>query len=227
MKSIIVGGGKLGRNLLETLKERGFDVTLIEKDESKCKKIAEDVDADIICGDGTEMDVLSDAGINDADIVAAVTGKDENNLVVCEIAKSIFHIKSIARVNNPKNTETFKMLGVDQTVCSTEVIANLIEYEFEGGNCKFIQSFERGNMILAEILVNDGSAWRESFIKDLNLPPECTITSILRNGEVIYPKSDTKIMVNDSVFIVTSHSAFLAIRKSMHTGGKIHEKQKK
>jgi len=224
MKSIIIGGGKLGKNLLKTLKERGYDVTLIEKDENKCQKIAEDIDADIICGDGTEIDVLNDAGINEADIVAAVTGKDENNLVICEIAKTVYSIKSIARVNNPKNTEMFKMLGVDRTVCSTEVIANLIEYEFESGNCKFIQAFDRGNMILIEVSVNGGNGWDDRFIKDLELPAECTIASILRGGEVVYPKADTKIMKNDYVFIVTNHSTFLAIRKNLHSGGKFYEK---
>ena len=125
MKSIIIGGGKIGFNLLKTLKDRGYNVTLIEIDENICRAIAEDIDSDIICGDGTSLDVLKDAGINGADIIAAVTGKDEENLVICQIAKRGFNIgKSIARINNPKNIPMFKALGVDQTVCSTEVIAD-------------------------------------------------------------------------------------------------------
>ena len=145
MKSIIIGGGKIGSNLLKTLKERGYDVTLIEKNEEICRKIANDIEADIICGDGTDLDVLHDAGIKNADLLAAVTGKDEENLVICQIAKMEFQIKkSIARVNNPKNIAMFNALGVDQTVCSTEVIANLIEYEFDRDICKIVQTFDRG-----------------------------------------------------------------------------------
>ena len=93
MKSIIIGGGKVGYNLLKMLKERGYDVTLVERNEDVCRKIAEDTDTDVICGDGTDIAVLNDAGIMRADIIAAVTGNDEENLVVCQIAKRGFHIK--------------------------------------------------------------------------------------------------------------------------------------
>ncbi len=228
MKSIIIGGGKIGYNLLKTLKERGYDVTLIEKSENTCRKIAEDIDADIICGDGTELDVLNEAGINNAEIIAAVTGKDEENLVICEIAKMEFQIsKSIARVNNPKNIAMFKALGVDQTVCSTAVIANLIEYEFDREICKIVQTFDRGAMTLVEAAIHDGNCWIDCFIKDLALPSECVIASILRDGKVIYPKGDTQILRNDSIYIITNHATFLEIKKHLQGGGALYAKQKK
>ena len=228
MKSLIIGGGKIGSNLLKTLKERGCDVTLIEKNENICRKIANDIDADIICGDGTELDVLNDGGIHNADIIAAVTGKDEDNLVICQIAKMEFQIsKSIARVNNPKNIAMFKALGVDQTVCSTEVIANLIEYEFDRDICKIVQTFDRGAMILVEVIVNEGNCWVDCFIKDLDLPSECVIASVLRDGKAIYPRGDTQILKNDSVHIITNHATFLKIKKYLQDGGVLYAKQKK
>lgn len=229
MKSIIIGGGKIGYYLLKTLKERNYDVTLVEKDEGACKKIAEEIDdADIICGDGTEFDVLRDAGIENAEVIAAVTGKDEENLVICEIAKTAFHInKSIARVNNPKNIAMFKALGVDQTVCSTEVIANLIEYEFESENCKIVQTFDRGSMILVEVLINDENHWRDCLIKDLDLPSECVITSILRDGKIIYPRGNTRILKNDSILFITNHSTLLEIKNRLLNGGEHYARQKK
>ncbi|NLH01472.1 MAG: NAD-binding protein, partial [Clostridiales bacterium] len=194
MKSIIIGGGKIGYNLLKTLKERGYEVTLIEKDEGICKKIAEDIDADIICGDGTDPDVLNDADIKRAGIIAAVTGKDEENLVACQIARKGFNIcKSIARINNPKNIEMFKALGVDKTVCSTDVIANLIEFEFDREICKIVQAFDRGAMVLVEADVKEGSRWDGSYIKEISLPSECVVASILRNGKAIFPRGDTRI----------------------------------
>ena len=228
MKSIIIGGGKIGFNLLKTLKERGYNVTLVEQDEETCRKIAEDIKTDIICGDGTDINVLKDAGIYNADIIAAVTGKDEENLVICQIAKKGFNInKSIARINNPKNIPMFKALGVDQTVCSTEVIANLIEYEFDRDICKIVQTFDRGAMILVEVLVNETNRWLNSYVKELVLPSECVIASIMRDGKVIYPRGDTKIQLNDNIHIITNRSTFPEIKKMLHNGGTQHAKQKK
>lgn len=127
MKAIIVGGGKVGYYLLKTLKEKRYEVTLIESNVDLCNKIAEEIGGDIICGDGSDVQVMQEAGIEYADVVAAVTGKDEENLVICQMAKLNFNIqKTIARINNPKNSDIFIKLGVDNTVCSTEVIANLI-----------------------------------------------------------------------------------------------------
>jgi trk system potassium uptake protein TrkA len=228
MRSIVIGGGKIGYFLLKTLKERGYDVTLIENDKSACLKIAEDIDADIICGDGTEPDVLRDAGIGRAEIVAAVTGKDEENLVICQIAKSLFGIgKSIARVNNPKNIAMFKELGVDQIVCSTEVIANLIEYEFESDTCKIVQTFDRGAMILIEVIIREGNRWLDRYIKDLELPSECVIASVLRNDRVIYPRGDTRLLKNDCILIITNRATMLEIQKQLHNGGASNVRQKK
>lgn len=228
MRSIIIGGGKIGYFLLKTLKERAYDVILVENDKNACLKIAEDIDADIICGDGTDPDVLRDAGIRNAEIIAAVTGKDEENLVVCQIAKTLFGInKSIARVNNPKNIAMFRELGVDQIVCSTEVIANLIEYEFESDNCKIVQTFDRGAMILVEVIIREGNRWIDRFIKDLDLPAECVIASVLRNEKVIYPRGDTRLLKNDSILIITNHATMLEIRKQLHNGGVSNVRQKK
>lgn len=221
MKIIIIGGGKIGYYLLKTLKEENYDVVLIERNAALCRSIAEDIDADILCGDGTDIDVLKEAGIHEADLVAAVTGADESNLVICKIAKSIFHIsQTIARVNNPKNRKMFKALGVDKTVCSTAVIANLIEYEFDKDNYKIIQTFERGSMILVEVKVDKGNIWVDQFVKDLDLPDECVLTSVLRDNEVIYPRGNTRIMENDSILVLTNNEGLQKLKKQNKVGGR-------
>lgn len=228
MKSIIIGGGKIGYYLLKTLKERNYNVVLIESDKYICKSIAEDIDADIICGDGTDIDVLKDAGIDEAEVVAAVTGTDEENLVICQIAKSTFNIsKTIARVNNPKNMAMFKALGVDKTVCSTAVIANLIEYEFDKDNFKIIQAFERGAMILVEIKIDKDSIWCDNFIKDLDLPGECVVTSILRDDKAVYPRGNTRIMEYDNILVLTNNVGLLELKKQFKNGGIKNAKNKK
>ncbi|MEG2050822.1 MAG: TrkA family potassium uptake protein [Oscillospiraceae bacterium] len=220
MKSIIVGGGKVGYYLLKTLNEKKYDIVLIERDINNCQAIADDIDADIIYGDGTDIDVLKDAGIEDAEIVAAVTGTDEENLVICEIAKTSFGIpKTIARVNNPINMSMFKALGVDKTVCSTQVIANLIESEFDKENFKIIQTFERGSMILVDIEIERAYHWCDSLIKNLELPQECIIASILRDEKVVYPKGNTKILEFDNIMVLTNSSGLVELKKLFRSQG--------
>ena len=227
MKSIIVGGGKIGYYLLKTLKEKNYNVVLIESNQNICQSIAEDIDADIIFGDGTDIDVLKDAGIDDAEVVAAVTGSDEENLVICQIAKTTFNVsKTIARVNNPKNITMFKELGVDKTVCSTAVIANLIEYEIDKDNFKIIQSFERGAMILVEIKIDKDSIWCEEFIKDLDLPGECVVTTVLRNEKAIYPRGNTRIIEYDNILVLTNNTGLSELKK-LFKGGSKNAKNKK
>ena len=208
MKSIIVGGGKIGYNLLKTLRDRGNQVAMIERDDHICSKIAEDIDAEVFYGDGTDPEVLRDSGIEDADVVAAVTGTDEENLVICLIAKTYFQInKTIARVNNPKNIAMFKALGVDKTVCSTEVIANLIEYEVDRDDYRIVQVLDRGSMILAEITIGDNNPWKNNYIKNIELPAECVIASIQRDGKAIYPRGNTQILDDDNILIITNYTA--------------------
>lgn len=227
MKSIIAGGGKIGYNLFKTLKERGHQVALIERNRDTCLKISEDLDAEVIWGDGTNLEVLKDAGIEEADIIAAVTGTDEENLVICQIARMNFNIKkTIARVNNPKNTAVFKTLGIDNIVCSTAVIANMIEYELDKEDYRIVNTFERGSMVLTEILIKEGSLWCGKTIKDLILPEECVFVSVLRGEKVIYPRGDTLLLSDDKVLIVTNNSVLSVLVKELYGGNK-NETQKR
>ncbi|HEX3022891.1 MAG TPA: TrkA family potassium uptake protein [Lachnospiraceae bacterium] len=221
MKIIVIGGGKIGFNLLKILQERDRQVTLIEKDKEICMKIAEDMDTDIIWGDGTDLEVLKDAGIEDAEIVAAVTGSDEENLVICQIAKlSSNPKKTIARVNNPKNNVMFKKLGIDNTVCSTEVIANLIEFSLDQEDYRVLNTFERGSMILVELTMRNNVDWCNRMIKELELPKECVLVSILRGEKVIYPRGDSLIIENDMVLVITNSTALSELTEELYSGGK-------
>ena len=228
MKAILIGGGKIGYHLLLTLRERGCKVTLVEKNAALCEKIAAEADTDVICGDGTDIGVLRDAGIAHADVIAAVTGKDEENLVICQIAKVGFGTgKSIARINNPKNIAMFKAMGVDQTVCSTQVIADLIDFEFDKDVCRIVQTFERGNMLLVEARIDERSPWLDCFVKDLTLPKDCVMASVLRAERVIYPRGDTQLCLGDEALFVADREAYSEIKKFLHTGGGSHAKNKK
>ena len=128
MRVIIVGGGKLGYFLTRNMIDMDYHVKLIEKDRIKCMKIANELDAEVVYGDGTKVEVLVNAGIAKADCFIVVTGKDQDNLVAAQLAKNKFKVKKvIARANNPRNLEALRALGVDNAVSSTEIITRLIE----------------------------------------------------------------------------------------------------
>lgn len=214
MKTIIIGGGKIGYYLFKTLIGEHRNAVLVEIDKFTCEWIADEINADVICGDGTDPDVLKDAGIEDANTIIAVTGTDEENLVICEIAKHTYQVsKAIARINNPKNIETFKALGIDRTVCSTEVIAGLIEYESDDEDFEVIQTLERGSLLMVEIGIGSDNVWRGKTIRDLELPPECVIVSILRGDSIIYAKGDTQILLGDKVLLITNREVLYRLKK--------------
>jgi len=127
MTVIVVGGGKVGFYLARTLMEHGHKPRIIEESKETCARIANDLDIPIFCGDGSTIEALQNAGIEEADALISVTGKDENNLIACQLAKKEFHVKrTVARVNNPKNMSIMKQLGVDIPISSTDNIARLL-----------------------------------------------------------------------------------------------------
>lgn len=221
MISIIIGGGKIGYNLLKTLADKNHRIVLVERDKNTCIKIADELDAVVIHGDGTDLSVLEEAGIENAEIVAAVTGTDEENLVICQIAKKHFNVeKIIARVNNPKNIFIFKSLGIDRIVCSTELIADMIEYELNRENYRVIKTLENGEMVFAEMTIEKQNSWSDSKIRDLKMPDECVIVSVIRNGNIIYPRGDTTILENDKVMFIAQHQVLKTLMNDLHKGEK-------
>ena len=208
MKALVIGGGKVGYFLVKTLLEHHTKVTLIEKDRDRAELISKELNIEVLCGDGSDITILQDADIQHCEIIAAVTGNDEENLVICQIVKVSFgKTKTIARINNPKNIRMFKQLGVDRTVCSTEVIANLINNEMTSDTVKIIQTFEKDNMVLAEVCIYNQHVWANKRIKDIKLPHSLVLISVIRQNDVIYAKGDTLILKDDIVMVVGNHDA--------------------
>lgn len=219
MKSIIIGGGKIGFNLVKTLSGKNHKSILIERDKQTCIKIADELDVVVIHGDGTDLAILEEAGIENAEIVAAVTGTDEENMVICQIAKRHFNVeKIIARVNNPKNIFIFKSLGIDRIVCSTALIAEMIEYELDRENYRVIQTLENGEMILAEVIIDKHDAWCGHEIKELDLPEQCVIVSVIHDENIIYPRGNVKISENDKVLFIVHHQTLKELKHGFHRG---------
>ena len=128
MYVIVVGGGKVGYYLTKELIDQSHEVLIVEKERQKAARIAEELGSVVMRGDGCEAATLAQAGAGRADVVIAVTGDDEDNLVVCQLAKAKFNVRrTIARINNPKNEGIFRLLGVDVTVSHTDIILSQIE----------------------------------------------------------------------------------------------------
>ncbi|MEG0306419.1 MAG: TrkA family potassium uptake protein [Clostridium sp.] len=217
MRAIVIGGGKVGYYLIKNLLDIGCSITLIEKDYNICEKISNELDIDVICGDGSNLEDLSEAIEGTNTIIAAVTGKDEENLIICQVAKLNFDIKSaIARINNPKNRQLFNKLGIKSTVCSTEVISTLIENELVDDDFKIVKTLDRGEMVIIEAYIGKNSCWKNVDISSLTLPKDCIIASILRGNEVIYPRGYTKILEEDTVVLITNISESHTLRKFIY-----------
>lgn len=207
MYIIIVGGGKLGYYLAKTLAPEKHQLVLIEEDINMCKKIVDELNAlgiQVIHGDGTDINFLKDASIERADILIAVTGYDESNLVACQLGKNYFDVpRTIARVNNPKNINVFKQLGVDSVVSSTALIADLIELEIDWACVNKMLSQRAGNVRIKEIYIDRHNRSVGKRIVELKLPEGTIIISVVRDNQVIIPDGQTMIMNGDIVVLLT------------------------
>jgi len=208
MFAIVVGGGRTGSYLAKSLIEDGHEVTILEqREEIADKDVAEVTKAKVIQGDGADPEVLELAGIRKADLVAAVTGDDEDNLVIAQLSKFTFKVpRIVGRVNNPKNEWLYnKSWGVDVAVSSVHIISTIIREEATLGDIVTLLKLKKGEIALVEFTLSDQSHAVGTKIKDLNLPPETVlITAILRDGKVVVPRGDTELGAGDKILVLTS-----------------------
>ena len=214
---VVVGGGKLGTYLAKSLLEQRHEVVVVEKDERKAQRLSQALDAEIAqVGDGCDPLVLEDAGVARADVVVADTGDDEDNLVICLVAKKRFSKpRTIARVNNPKNKRIFEELGIDSVVSSTEVVMSLIQQEVNVREVAPLMAFKGGNLELVRLSVPDGSPASRKRLSDLHLPRHCVIVALERTGEVMVPGADTTVEPGDVMLIITEPGSTPDLKKEL------------
>ncbi|UGS37396.1 potassium channel family protein [Capillimicrobium parvum] len=203
MYVIVVGGGKVGWNLARELMDKGEEVTLIESDRRRYLVIEQELEHAVQYGDATELWVLDRAGVQRADLVIAVTGDDEDNMLVCQVAKEKYLVdRIIARVNNPRNLQHFKLLGIQPAVSATDLILRLIEHEVPRYGLVHLLALEeeRLEIIELEVAVDSPAAGRQ--VQNVELPDGCLIISVLRGGDGFVPKADTVIEGGDEVLLV-------------------------
>ena len=202
MYVIIVGAGNVGYYLAKALLKEGHEVLIMEKDRTTAESLAEELGEIVLYGDGCEVRTMTEAGMGRANVVVAVTGDDEDNLVVCQMAKRKFGVgRTIARVNDPKNEGVFRQLGIDQTVSGTRIIFNLLEQQIETSQVIPLKALKAGEIEVVEADITAGSpaaGQKIGAIKE-KLPPTTLIICVIREDRARIPHDDMKLRVGDSV----------------------------
>lgn len=204
MNIIIVGGGKKVHFLTKSFVSKGYEVTIINNDEEYCKRLARMHSANVVYGDGTKPYILEDAGVAYANMVIALTPKDPDNLVICQIAEKIYEVrKTFAIVNDPKNIDIFKKLGVDTVISTSNIISSLIEQKVSVDDINNLVPIEEGKLAIMEIEINNTNVNIDKNLSEIKLPKESIVGCIIRDNAALIPRGDTSIKENDKLIILS------------------------
>jgi len=206
MYIIVIGGGRVGYYLTKALLAEGHEVVIVEQDASHCKVINDELGGVCIRGDGCEAATLAEIGTGRADMLIAVTGDDEDNLVSCQVAKHKFNVaRTVARVRNPQNEAIFQQLGIDVTVSSTNVILERIKEEVPTHPLTHLLTIRDQGLEVVEIKIPDGSKTVGKQIKELSLPEGTKLALVIHQSQrPKMPSSETTILAEDRVIAITS-----------------------
>lgn len=215
MNIILVGGGKVGMYLASMLFERGDHVKLIEVNAERLPRLQRVLPTEIILlGSGSDPATLEAAGIRQAQVVAAVTGADEVNLIVTSLARLEFNVpRTIARVNNPRNTWMFTPeMGVDVALNQADIMGHLIAEEMSLGDMQTLLKLRRGEYTLVEEKLRPTSQALGIPLKDMGLPPTCVIAAVIRQGKVLIPLGNMTFEADDEVLAVVDNTSLAMLR---------------
>ena len=215
MKVIVVGAGKVGRHIAGDLTAAGHEVLVLDKSRAVVNRLsAEQPGIEFKVADACEVTALEAAGLAQADVVAAVTGDDEDNLVVSLLAKQEFGVpRVVARVNHPKNEWLFnETWGVDVSVSTPHLLTALVEEAVTVNTLVRLLQFEGGKARLDEVTLAPTSPAAGRAISELRLPRNCTIVAVLRDRDVVVPRGDTVLEAGDEVVVLLTTDAEDAVR---------------
>ena len=211
---LVVGGGKLGANLARMVQDEGHEVAVVEQDRTRCQTISEWLSGKVIEGDGCEPSVLESAGIARADVVAVVTGDDEDNLVGCLLARHEYGVGStIARINDPRNEWLFDTrFGVDVAVSTTRIMAQLLTEEVKLGRIVTHLGLLRQGVAVAELTIPEGAPSLGRPLSELGVPSEAMLVLVMRDGDMIVPGPALRLQAGDEVLAVAHAESEEAMR---------------
>jgi trk system potassium uptake protein TrkA len=205
MYVVVIGGGNVGYYLTKELLAAGHEVVMIEKDPDRARLIADELGSFVVPNVGGEGLSQSEAGMGRADVMAAVTGDDEDNLVACQVAKMKFNVpRSIARVNNPKNEALFRQLAIDETVSPTRAILGVIEHEIPIHDLLHLAELDRGELQIVEAQLDASSPVLGRALRDLQLPEDSYVVVLVRGERALPARPETRLVNGDKLLAVTS-----------------------
>jgi len=217
MYIIVVGGGRLGYYLLKALLNEGHEVLLLEKNERICSTIIEEMGSVCYRGDGCEAATLAEVGTGRADMMAAVTGDDEDNLVACQVAKHKYNVpRTIARLRNPQNVALFKKLGIDVTISTTDLILEAIERELPTHPLTHLLTIEEKGQVIVDVKISPESAKVGKTMKELSLPKESKLVLVIpHEGSAHVPSANTILRAGDQIIALTNPESEEALRAAL------------
>jgi len=220
MYIIIIGGGSVGYHLCKALLKEGHEVLVLDKDASKCENFEDELGSVCVRGDGCEVATLAESGASRAEVFIAATDGDEDNLVACQIAKYKFGVpRTIARVNDPKNEEIFRKLGVDCPISVTNLILEHIEEKIPTHPLIHLLTMGEEKMEIVEVKILDGSKSVGKTVKELKLPLDSILALLIRNGQKPQvPTAETVLEVNDRIVALTTTDSEETLKKKLSGG---------
>jgi len=201
---IVAGGGKVGSNVARGLQRMGHELTIIEQQRGRFARLEEEFEHAAIVGDATEIFVLERAGVaRPPDLVVAVTGDDEDNMVICQMARERYGVgKVIARVNDPRNQPHFDLLGISPTVSATQTIMALVEHEVPEHELVHLLELRKENIEIVEVLIDAASPSAGKRVSGLKMPAGARVLYVIRDGRAEIPDSETELQAGDQVLAI-------------------------
>jgi len=204
---VVIGAGKVGWNLTRELLNKGHQVTLVEADRERYLVIEQELERRVVYGDASELWVLERAGIGDADLLIAVTGDDEDNLLICQMAREKYAVdRIIARCNNPRNRPHFELLDIRPYVSATDLILRLIEHEVPSYGLVHLLDLPDEQLEIIELGIEEGSPVAGKRVADLEMPAGSLLISVLRDGRGTVPTGETVLEAGDEILAVLEES---------------------
>ena len=204
MYVLIAGGGKVGANVARTLIRGGHEVTLIEQTAGRFARLEEEFEHQVQHGDATELHILERAGIaRPPDIVLALTGDDEDNMVISQIAQERYGVpKVIARVNDPRNQAHFDLLGISPTICAVSSVMALVEHEVPEHDLIHLLELRKENLEIVEVQIDKSSPSAGKRVESLTMPEGARLISVMRNGRAEIAVGSTELQPGDQVLAI-------------------------
>ena len=213
----IAGAGNVGGYVAGDLRSRGHDVVLIEQNQDLVESLRSEIPVSWVVGDACELHTLDSAVLSSCDVMVAATGDDEDNLVISLLAKQEFAVpRVVARVNHPDNAWLFnESWGIDVAVSTPHLLTSLVEEAVSVGDLVRLLNLEQGKVALLEVTLEGGSPVDGKVLRDVKMPPDCTLVAVVRDRHVLTPRGETPLRAGDEVLALAAAEAESDLRRAL------------